>query len=136
MNEFWINNALCFLWGGGLTISLFVFSLHYYTGSVKKLDLIIKDIRAVGNPTEEVLKFDKFYNPQGLDFLRMSTLTHLFYSIPKMTKEPLLFNNNYFLKQLRTIKLYRSIYRIVLCLIVLDITFIITMTIKFGQNIK
>ncbi len=136
MNEFWINSGWYFILGGILIIFIFIFSLHYYTGSVKKLDLIIKDIKSLGNPREEVLKFDKFYNPQGLDYLRMSTFTHLFYSIPKKTKEPLLFSNGYFLEQLSTIKLYRSIYKIALCIMVLDIAFIIMMTIQFGQNIK
>ena len=136
MNEFWINNGWYFILGGFLTLCLFIFSLHYYTGSVKKLDLIVKDIKAFGNPRKEVLKFDKFYNPQGLDYLRKSTCTHLFYSIPKKAKEPLLFSNDYFLEQLSTVKLYRSIYKIALCLIALAIAFIITMTIQFGQNIN
>jgi hypothetical protein len=136
MNEFWINNGWYFILVGILTLCLFIFTLHYYTGSVKKLDLIIKDIRTLGSPGKEVLSFDKFYNPQGLDHLRLSIFTHLFYSIPKKNNEPLLYNNNYFLKQLSTVSIYRSIYKIVSCLIILDIVFIITMTIQFGQNIK
>lgn len=136
MHEFWINNGWYFILSGILIIFLFIFSLHYYTGSVKKLDLIIKDIRALGKPREVVLKFDKFYNPHGLDYFRISTFTHLFYSMPKKNKEPFLYNNRYFLEQLTTLKIYHSIYKILFCLVILDIAFIITMTVQFGQNIK
>ena len=136
MNEFWINNGWYFIYAGGLIICLFFFSLHNYTGSVKKLDLIIHDIRTLGQPRKEVLQFDKFRNSQTLDPYRMSTFTHLFYFIPKRTQTEELFNNRYFLDQLSIVKLYRNIYKIVFCIILLDTIFILTMAYLFGQNIK
>ncbi len=122
--------------GGWGIICLFVFSLHFYTGSVKKLDLIMTDIQTLGSPRKEVLKFDKFTNRQNLDRYGLSLFTHLFYTVPKKTQKPLLFNDIHFTEQLSTVKLYRSIYKIVLLTIILDITFIIIMTKLYGQNIK
>ena len=136
MNEFWINNGWHFISGAGLIICILVFSLQYYTGAVKKLDLIVKDIRGLGFPSKEVLEFDKFIYPQGFDPYRLSIFTHLFYTLPDKTKEPELFQNEYFLEQLSAVKCYRNIYKVVLSFLMLDVAFIIAMIFLFGQNIK
>jgi hypothetical protein len=120
----------------GLLICFFFFSLNFYTGSVKKLDLIIKDLQALCFVREQVLKFDKFSNRQKFDNYGLSLFTHLFYRIPKKSENSLLYTNHDFIDQLSIVNLYRLVYKITLVILILDVCFIALMIYFFGQNIK
>jgi hypothetical protein len=136
MNDFWIDNGFKFIMLAGLLICLFFFSLHSYTGSVKKLDLIAKDLSVFSFVRKEVLEFDKFFNRQKFDNHGLSIFTHLFYSIPQKHQNQQLYNNQDFIEQLSIVNLYRLVYKIGLLIFLIDVSFIALMTYFFGQNIK
>ena len=136
MKEFWINNGWDFIWCGGILFVLALASIHHYTGSVKKLDLMIGDIRLSGKVSGVVRTFDKFFSENGLDPFRLSTITHLFYHIPRESKEPALYDDPDFLAQRFYVLTYRKIYRYVTIILLMDMSFIITMTQLYGQDIK
>lgn len=136
MSDFWINHGFRFIMLAGILICLFFFSLNFYTGSVKKLDLIVKDFRTFGYVRNEVLKFDKFFKRQKFDNHGLSLFTHLFYRIPQNPQNSLLYTNQDFIKQLNIVNLYRLAYKIALAIFILDVCFIALMIYLFGQNIK
>jgi hypothetical protein len=136
MSDFWINHGFRFIMLAGILICLFFFSLNFYTGSVKKLDLIIKDLDSLGFVRNEVLEFDKFSNRQKFDNYGLSLFTHLFYRIPRPSQNSILYTNQDFIDQLSIVNFYRLVYKIVLLILILDLSFIAIMTYLFGQNIK
>ena len=136
MKDFWIENGWYFFQFGGLLLFICIFSIHYYTGNTKRLDLIVEDILKFGEVRKEVIEFDKFFNDNGLDPLRLSTFTHIFYIIPSKKKHSELYENYYFNEQVDYIKNIWFVYKVAFILIFFDATFIGIMTYLFGDNIK
>ncbi len=125
MKAFLVNYAEnCILFEFAI-FAVTLFSLNFYTGSVKKLDLIIEDIRKNGEPSFDVILFDKFFRSKNLDPTRMTIITHVFFRIPNIKEEPNLYNNAYFIKQLNIVQIYRRIYKYVFAFWILNLIAII-----------
>jgi hypothetical protein len=136
MKEFWINNGWWFIWCGGILFVITIASIQFYTGCTKKLDLMITDIRRLGQVSDTVRTFDKFFSANRLDPYRLSTFTHLFFRLPDKNKEPALYNDPDFLMQRYYVITYRKIYLYISIILLADLLFILTMTQLYGQNIK
>ena len=136
MKEFWINNGWDFLWIEGFIICIIFFSSQFYTGSVRKLDLMITDIKEKGEVSFNTLYFNTFFNNNKLDRFNLSTITHLYFPIPGKNKEPQLYANEYFLMQLKKVLLYRRIYKYLFIFLFINLLAITTMTFLYGQDIK
>lgn|GEM_PF-2579187 len=136
MKEFWINNGWDFIGTELFIIGAYFFTSQFYTGSVKKLDLMIEDIQQKGEVSFKVINFDKFLNSQGLDPMRFSSITHLFFTIPSKEKMPQLYSNEYFLKQLSIVLIYKKVYKLARWILLINLTTICIFCYLYGQDIK
>ena len=110
-----------------LPFGLAWFSLNFYTGSVRKLDLIIKDIKMTGKISQGTLKYDKFFNNTDKGITDSTFITHLIFFIPKRKSNEDLYKNKIFMEQLMTVKLYRLFYKIVVINFITIFSFLILM---------
>ena len=102
------------IWGIFIIVGIVLASLNYYTGSVKKLDLMIEDLNKFGFITQNTLLYDKFWNNNTNGYFDISFISHMFYVIPSEKNYPNLYQNAVCLKKLKTVQRYRNFYKLFL----------------------
>jgi len=133
IEDFWLNYKEVLLMIALLPLGIAWLSLNFYTGSVKKLDLIIKDIKLTGKVSQRTLKYDKFFNNTGQGIIDSTFLTHLIFFIPKRKSNENLYKNKTFIDQLMIIKIYRWFYKIVLINFIVIFSFLVLMWNLYGR---
>ena len=136
MEEFWINNGWSFIWFPLFLLLVCYATTPYYTGAAKKLDLMARDILEKGEVMFNTQQFDSFLNNKGVDPFRISMITHLFFSIPRKEKYPVLYKHPEFLQQVRKLRSYRRFYAIMTIPITICICFITIMVSLYGSHLK
>ena len=93
-----------------IIIAALLFSIRFYAGICRKMDLIAKDIAQYGEPRQKVIYFDSGRRNTELDSVSGSSLDYLFWKAPKKDRYPELYKNPHFYAGWVAYKAYRRFY--------------------------